>query len=1025
MSGDGIQQLAKALDLLARHRQQPHCTDAELLAAHPHLRELLEPLLAETPPATAADRDNSLGDFRLVRLLGRGGMGEVHEAVQRSLGRTVALKLLPADRATSPSARARFQREAQLLARLRHDHLVAVHQAGVLDDRWYFAMDLVDGCSLANVITRCRQLPATTVGGERLCRALQLELDAPDAGGKLRGRDAQATAVACLLPIAQALAHVHAHGIVHRDVKPANILLRADGTPLLTDFGLARDNEGPGLTQTGDFAGTPHYVAPEIIADGSRQATPQSDVFALGVTLYELLTLRRPFDGNSTEAVLQHVLRSNPPDPRSLGAACSVELLAVLDKALQKRPADRYPDMAAFAADLQALHDGRPVSVTRPGPWTRLRRYARREPLRAAFALALAVLVPSLLWLSGYLLWQRPRIEAAAELERQQQIEALLEAGYLELGEGSPPLAVRRFLAADRIEVDRPETLVGLVLAFDRLGQHERMLAARSRLQRGHPHLAAELTGLSSDAEAARAARRAVAPTAPASTGLPIDALGCYVRGMRWLDYAHDSGDLAAYREAAEALRACIDRSKVARALYHSQYLHVLGHLGEAEPIRSFAAVVAHLWPEAPIPLFWRGFALEFIDRVQARELLQRSIAARADLSLAHCTLARTFEAEDRWHEALAGYQRALLHEPDAPTALYGLARSQVHLGEFAAALTAAERALELLPNGYQGHLTRAAALLELDRLDDGLAAVNRAIELVPTDPECHLLRCRLLAALGREPEAVAAAARAAELAPADSEPHLLTAQIHAGTGDRAAARAAMERVVAREPARALAHLDLGWHCLALGDAEAARTAFTRCIELAPSEARGHDALGLWHQRHGDRDEALRLGQLAVELDPQLGSARVNLAALRWELGDRDGSVQGYRDAVSIAPDLDSASEGLVFVLQRTGQGAAAIAERRRWADQHPGSPVVWLRLVKTCLDAKPDDLAQAATALERATTAAGEPRADLFYWRARVAERRGDEAAAVRALYEQALAAPKCNEAMRREIEGRLQQGR
>ncbi|MCU0866102.1 MAG: protein kinase [Planctomycetes bacterium] len=1025
MSGDGIRQLAQALELVARHRQQPSGTDSELLAAHPELRELLEPLLAEPATATDLDADHTLGDFRLVRLLGRGGMGEVHEAVQRSLGRTVALKLLPADRAASPAARARFQREAQLLARLRHDHLVAVHQAGVIDDRWYFAMDLVDGCSLASLIARCRQLPATTAGGERLCRALQLELDAPDAGARLRGRDAQAAAIACLLPIAQALAHVHAHGIVHRDVKPANILLRADGTPLLTDFGLARDSDGPGLTQTGDFAGTPHYVAPEIIADGNKRATPQSDVFALGVTFYELLTLRRPFDGNSTEAVLQRVLRSAPPDPRSLGADCSIEVLAVLDKALQKRPTDRYADMATFAADLQSLHDGRPVSVTRPGPWTRLRRYARREPLRAAFAVALAVLVPSLLWLSGYLLWQRPRIEAAAALERQQQVEALLEAGYLELGEGSPSLAVRRFLAADRIDADRPETLVGLVLAFDRLARHERTLAARNKLQRSHPHLAAELLGLSGDADAARVAGRAVAPTAPTATAMPVDALACYVRGMRWLDYAHGSGDMAAYREAAAALRACIDRTKVARALYHSQYLHVLGHLGEAEPIRAFAAVVAHLWPEAPIPLFWRGFALEDIDRAQARDLLQRSIAARADVPLAHCALARTFEDEDRWQEALACYQRALQVEPDQPIALDGLSRCQVHLGEFAAGLGTAERLLQLVPSSYQGHLSSAAALFELDRLDDGLAAVDRAIELMPTDPECHLLRCRLLAAQGREALALAAAARAAELAPANSEPHLLTAHIHAGLGDRAAARAAMERVVALEPDRALAHLDLGWHCLALGDVAAARAAFTRCIELAPSEARGHDALGLWHNRHGDRDEALRLAQRAVELDPQLGSARVNLASLRWELGDRDGAVQGYRDAVSIAPDLDAAHDGLVFVLQRTGQGTAAIAERRRWADQHPGSPVAWLRLVKTCLDAEPDDLAQATTALERATTAVGGPRADLFYWRARVAERRGDEPAAVRALFEQALAAPKCNEAMRREIEGRLQQGR
>lgn len=177
MSGDGIQRLTEALALVARHRQQPTCSDDELLAAHPQLRELLAPLLADAVDGDRSDAgappDALLGDFRLVRRLGRGGMGEVHEAVQLSLGRTVALKVLPADRATAPAARARFQREAQLLARLRHPHLVAVHAAGIDDERCFFAMDLVDGCSLAALLARCRLLPATANDGERLARALQ------------------------------------------------------------------------------------------------------------------------------------------------------------------------------------------------------------------------------------------------------------------------------------------------------------------------------------------------------------------------------------------------------------------------------------------------------------------------------------------------------------------------------------------------------------------------------------------------------------------------------------------------------------------------------------------------------------------------------------------------------------------------------------------------------------------------------------------------------------------------------------
>jgi serine/threonine protein kinase len=240
-----------------------------LLEQHADLRDLLEAMLGDRA-AMARDveqqsgDERELGDFRILEEIGRGGMAVVYRARQRSLNRDVALKVLPGHVTLDAEAVARFRREATLAARLDHPNIVAIHAVGSHHDTNYFAMELVDGRPIARID------PAT--GRVRSVREV----------------------VDMCAKVCDALAHAHAQGGLHRDVKPSNILIGRDGQPMLTDFGLARDLRDLALTRAGSFAGTPHYTAPEQAAD-SAQVDARADVWGLAATLYELLTRARPF----------------------------------------------------------------------------------------------------------------------------------------------------------------------------------------------------------------------------------------------------------------------------------------------------------------------------------------------------------------------------------------------------------------------------------------------------------------------------------------------------------------------------------------------------------------------------------------------------------------------------------------------------------------------------------------------------------------------------------------------------------
>jgi serine/threonine protein kinase len=343
----------------------------------------------------------SVPGFALLRELGRGGMGVVYLAKQLRLNRPVALKMPPAGLGVEEWHR--FRTEAAAAARLQHPHIVQVHETGEHQGRPFLVMELLEGGSLAQ-------------------KLVQAPLAARPAAELLE-------------TLARAVHYAHERGVIHRDLKPANVLLTADGTPKITDFGLARrltETLCPGTqssaarTETGAILGTPSYMAPEQAAGRGKEAGPATDVYALGAILYECLTGRPPFKGATALETAQQVLRDDPVPPRRLQPGVPRDLETVCLKCLAKEPPRRYASAAHLADDLRRQLEGRPV-VGRPvSPAARAWRWTRRNPRVAA--LTSAVLL-GLLLAGGAWFWRAHTHEARDReaLEAMGQAVSLLQ----------------------------------------------------------------------------------------------------------------------------------------------------------------------------------------------------------------------------------------------------------------------------------------------------------------------------------------------------------------------------------------------------------------------------------------------------------------------------------------------------------------------------------------------------------------------------------------------------------------------
>ena len=500
-------------EFVERFRQGERPSLTEYVSQHPDLeddiRELF-PALAMMEQAGDLDQSTDpqegkvtadgnvpqqLGDYRIIREVGRGGMGVVYEAEQESLGRHVALKILPFYALMDPKHLQRFQREARAAAQLHHTNIVPVFGVGQHEDVHYYAMQFIRGLGLDEVLDELRLIRtdhcqltgelsgetqrepfsrAHSTAGALLSGEYSVDgsaadkssvtaapIDDPSLENKaafadnsssvtLPGQDKSSTStndhqyfrsVARLgIQVADALGYAHGQGVLHRDVKPSNLLLDTHGTVWVTDFGLAKTN-GEDITHTGDFVGTLRYMAPERFRGWSD---PRSDVYSLGLTLYEMLTLGPAFSSTDRVELVRCITQEDPPRPRRLDRSIPRDLETIVLKAIGKEPQSRYQTASDLSNDLQRFLADRPIVARRTSATERTLRWCRRNPLVTSLVAAVAVLLVVLTigsWVAAFRLSERHKevvehlgratIAERNEREARQQATRHLYDAYL------------------------------------------------------------------------------------------------------------------------------------------------------------------------------------------------------------------------------------------------------------------------------------------------------------------------------------------------------------------------------------------------------------------------------------------------------------------------------------------------------------------------------------------------------------------------------------------------------------------
>ena len=719
---------------------------------------------------SAALTGRTIGDFEILEEIGRGGMGMVFRARQVSLDRVVALKVLSTSLGLTKQAITRFRREAQATAKLQHPNIVPVYAQGEEDDTYFYAMALVEGRSLRDIIVDLREghdvggatadgksrsasgaSAGTSAEAEDLALA-ETELLDRGSGGASEGKasrdgtdadwadsaagpleatgfehytDAYFDEIARqTCAVADALDYAHRHGIIHRDIKPHNLLV-GDGDRLcLSDFGLARVLEQPGVTVSGEFVGSPLYMSPEQITGRTEAIGQATDVYSLGATLYEWLTLTPPFPGRTREEVISKVITSEPVAPRALNSHVPLDLETICLKALKKAPSGRYQSAAEMRDDLRRFVDRAGIKARRAGIVSSAVKAVSKRRVAATSAVAV-VLISTL----SFLLLREHRQAREVDAVREENVKLQEERSEL----ADVMARIRRGEGPFAESAGEQSLPSGVLLTSEEESAEHRPVTEGQRIG---------AMFLISLCEAAQ--RR--------------------LQGVDWASIEPDSPEwhylmALAAKSAEPALAHLADCLSVLPTHVEARLLRawIRCQLSQGSEMLADAAEVLRIDPQ-------RGEA--YVVRGAANLLLENYESARTDLAEAEALMGRDYRLDLLTGVVLAG------------------------LGENDAAIVALSPALQTNPDCVLGLLKRAELYVAWGRHVTAIIDLTRVLELEPNNDEVLERRGECYDALERYDEAVRDYSKAMSISGGHE---MLAAKVAAATVNRTEQRAARE----------------------------------------------------------------------------------------------------------------------------------------------------------------------------------------------------------------------------------------
>jgi serine/threonine-protein kinase len=925
MHGHDAEQSLAALSSLGSARQElEQIADPDVQASLAHF--------SAVPPAdgaTTVGRPTSAGlRFRILRPHARGGLGEVFVAHDEELHREVALKEIQEKHADQPDSRSRFLLEAEITGGLEHPGIVPVYGLGQYEDgRPYYAMRFIRGDSLKDAIQRFHQAD----GPGR---------DPGERGLALRGL------LQRFIDVCNAVAYAHARGVLHRDLKPGNVMLGKYGETLVVDWGLAKavgrsegttgTEEGTlrptaasdsAPTQLGTALGTPTYMSPEQAAGRLDQLGPASDVYSLGATLYCLLTGRAPFTRADKGAVLQKVQRGEFAPPRQVKGNVPPALEAICLKAMALRPAERYDSPLALADDLEHWLADEPVGAYREPLPARLGRWRRRHRalvagLTAAALVALLLGGAGLFWLVEQAAELRRGVEAALDqvTERQQQArwdeaEAVLGQAQDRLGESGPNDLRQRVRQARadlglvrRLDAARLKAATMVEGKFDYVGAERDYAAAFRQAQLGQP-------GDEVAAVAARLRASAVKEQLVAALDHWATVTGDRQRVI-WLLALAREADPDPMRNRLRDPRLWRDRAALQRlarqaraAQWSPQLLTALAIAlmkagGDARPLLT---VAQGRYPQD----FWLNFELgnalwKAQQAAAAIGYYRAALALRPKASAVHNNLGNALHAQGQLDGAIACFQKALTLDPKHAEVHSNLGVALQEKGRLDGAIACYEKALAIDPKNAKAHYNLGVALEKKGALDRAIACYEKALALDPKDAKAHYGLGNVLRAQGQLDGAIACYWQAMALDPKYAPAHTNLGIALGDKGELDGAIACYEKALALDPKLAQAHNNLGVALEKKGALDRAIACYEKALALDPKDAKAHYNLGAALAAKGRLDEAIACYEKALALDPKLAQAHGALGQVLLVQGRLREARDSTRRCLQLLPERHS-----------------------------------------------------------------------------------------------------------------------